>query len=90
MAVLNNRFEKGVGVPGGIGEFFVAEQCIDCDLCRQMAPAIFGRKFSGAGSRSTVQKQPCNGRELQLAQEALEACPVGAIQKNDQSLPAAA
>jgi ferredoxin len=82
MALPENRFEKGVGSqPKGIGEFFVAEQCIDCDLCRQMAPAIFKRKFTGAGSRSFVERQPCSDMEARKASEAMDACPVGAIQK---------
>ena len=77
-----NRFEKGVGQqPKGIGEFFVAEQCIDCDLCRQMAPAIFKRKFTGAGGISFVERQPTSVFELNKAAEAMDACPVGAIQK---------
>jgi ferredoxin len=75
-----DRFEKGVGQPKGIGELFVAEQCIDCDLCRQMAPDIFKRKFTGAGGMSYVERQPANEFELKKTTEALESCPVGAIQ----------
>src|SRR5215213_10318018 len=82
MALPENRFEKGVGSqPKGIGEFFVAEQCIDCDLCRQMAPEIFKRKFTGAGGISFVERQPTSDFEMQKAADALDACPVGAIQK---------
>ena len=74
------RFEKGVGLVKGIGEYFVAEQCIDCDLCRQMAPAIFHRKFTGSGGISVVARQPNCDVEHQKAAEAMDACPVGAIQ----------
>ena len=81
MALLENRFEKGVGQPKGVGEFFVAEQCIDCDLCRQMAPTVFKRKYTGTGGISFVERQPSSDLELSQAAEAMGACPVGAIQK---------
>jgi ferredoxin len=75
------RFEKGVGQqPKGIGEYFVAEQCIDCDLCRQVAPTVFQRKFTGTGGISFVGRQPTTDLEFQKAAEARDACPVGAIQ----------
>ncbi len=74
-----NRFEKGVGKPSGTGEFFVQEQCIDCDLCRQTAPEIFKRKFTGAGGISVVGRQPANALEERRAAEAMDACPVDAI-----------
>jgi ferredoxin len=80
MAQQSPRFEKGVGQPKGIGEYFVAEQCIDCDLCRQVAPSIFQRKFTGAGGMSYVVRQPDSDLEIQKAAEAMDACPVGAIQ----------
>lgn len=80
MAQQPPRFEKGVGQPKGVGEFFVADQCIDCDLCRQLAPSVFQRKFNGGGSISFVVRQPNSGLEFQKAAEAKDACPVGAIQ----------
>lgn len=81
MAELQHRFEKGIGTVNGVGEFFVSEQCIDCDLCRQMAPEIFKRKWTGTGGYSFVERQPVNPTEHKQAAEALDACPVGAIQK---------
>ena len=81
MAQSPDRFEKGVGNPRGTGEFFVSESCIDCDLCRQMAPDIFKRKFTGTGGMSFVTRQPANEFESSKATEALEACPVNAIQR---------
>jgi ferredoxin len=74
------RFEKGVGQLKDLGEYFVAEQCIDCDLCRQMAPTIFERKFTGSGGISVVARQPTCDFEHNKAAEAMDACPVGAIQ----------
>ena len=38
------------------GKFYVDEQCIDCDLCRETAPDFFGRNDDG--SYSYVRKQP--------------------------------
>jgi ferredoxin len=76
---LMNKFEKGVGTLKNIGQYYVAEQCIDCDLCRQMAPNTFKRAFTGCSGRSIVSAQPSNAREQHLAAEAMDACPVGAI-----------
>ena len=79
------RFEKGVGQLKGVGEYFVSDQCIDCDLCRQVAPSIFQRKFTGTGGISVVARQPSCEFEHQKADEAMDACPVGAIQLQQQA-----
>jgi len=57
------------------GDFFVDSTCIDCDQCRRIAPASFGR----AGEQSAVLRQPACSAEIQAALEALVACPVGSI-----------
>lgn len=59
------------------GRFYVDENCIDCDLCRTMAPDNFERNDEGGYSR--VVKQPENGAEAELCREAMDACPVEAI-----------
>ena len=59
------------------GKFFVDQQCIDCDLCRETAPAFFMRHDDGG--YSFVHKQPTTEEEVQLCMEALEGCPVEAI-----------
>jgi ferredoxin len=59
------------------GPFYVDEECIDCDMCRAIAPWIFSLDENVGKSR--VQKQPCNAEEFAAAEEALEGCPVGAI-----------
>jgi ferredoxin len=59
------------------GKFYVDEQCIDCDLCRETAPDNFTREEDGG--YSFVYKQPENDDELKLCMEALEGCPVEAI-----------
>ena len=59
------------------GRFYVDAQCIDCDLCRQTAPANFER--SAAEGYSYVSGQPDNPDDLALCLEALDECPVEAI-----------
>jgi ferredoxin len=59
------------------GKFYVDEQCIDCDLCRETAPDFFKRDDDGG--YSYVYKQPSSTEELELCKEALEGCPVNAI-----------
>jgi ferredoxin len=84
------RFEKGVGQLKGVGEYFVSDQCIDCDLCRQVAPNIFQRKFTGSGGISFVSRQPDCDLDFQKAEEAKDSCPVGAIQLQSQGEEVAA
>ena len=68
------------------GEFFVDSTCIDCDTCRQLAPATFGE----TGEFSFVQLQPRDAAEQQAALRALVACPTGSIGTADKTgVPAA-
>jgi len=57
------------------GDFFVDASCIDCDICREMAPSVFG---DGKGSACVV-KQPQGQEEREQALMALLSCPVSAI-----------
>ena len=59
------------------GSFYVDKQCIDCDVCRDTAPANFTR--NDENGYSYVYKQPETADELELCREALDACPVEAI-----------
>ena len=59
------------------GPYYVDAQCIDCDLCRQTAPANFER--NDAGGYSYVYKQPVSTQETELCEQAKEECPVEAI-----------
>jgi len=59
------------------GKFYVDDQCIDCDLCRETAPANFKRNDDGG--HSYVYKQPETPEEEGLCKEAMEGCPVEAI-----------
>jgi ferredoxin len=72
MADHENRHPENIG-----GRYFVDEQCIDCDLCRETAPNNFKRQEDNG--YSYVYKQPESDEEEQQCREALENCPVEAI-----------
>src|SRR5579863_8485024 len=57
------------------GEFFVDATCIDCDACRQIAPAV----FRDHGDQSSVYRQPGTPEEIERALMALVACPTASI-----------
>ena len=57
------------------GDFFVDSTCIDCDTCRQIAPAVFGE----APGTSFVKAQPTASDDRRVALRALLACPTGSI-----------
>lgn len=59
------------------GKYYVDDQCIDCDLCRETAPQNFKRNEDGG--YSFLFKQPENEEEQQQCAEAMEGCPVEAI-----------
>jgi len=59
------------------GRYYVDSQCIDCDLCRGIAPGNFTRETKKG--YSFVYKQPENAVEESLCREAMETCPVAAI-----------
>ncbi len=58
MARIQKRLAQNVE-----GEFFVDSSCIDCDACRQIAPAT----FRDHGDQSSVWQQPevCAQNSLQ-------------------------
>lgn len=70
MAKLSKRLNSNVE-----GNFFVDSTCIDCDTCRQLAPATFIEK----GDYSAVHHQPESAKKELAAYQALIACPVGSI-----------
>ena len=59
------------------GSFYVDDQCIDCDLCRDTAPENFTRQEEEG--YSFVKKQPETDEERELCEEAMNVCPVEAI-----------
>jgi glyoxylase-like metal-dependent hydrolase (beta-lactamase superfamily II)/ferredoxin len=70
MANANRAYSENIK-----GNFFVDDTCIDCDLCRQIAPAVFKEE----GDHSAVYHQPASGAETHQAAMALVACPTGSI-----------
>ena len=63
------------------GSFFVDSTCIDCDTCRQLAPAT----FADQGEHSYVRVQPGNHEEERAAYRALVACPTASIGTGDKA-----
>ena len=70
MALVELRLAENVA-----GDFFVDSSCIDCDLCRQIAPDT----FSQAGDQSVVHHQPRSAEEVFAALKALVTCPTASI-----------
>src|SRR5678809_937803 len=66
VVVANPRKRVPDNVPG---DFFVDSTCIDCDTCRQIAPAVFGQ----AAETSFVKAQPDAGTDRRVALQALLA-----------------
>ncbi len=59
------------------GTYYVDTQCIDCDVCRDMAPDHFTR--NDEDGYSYVFRQPTTPDEIELCNEAIQSCPVEAI-----------
>jgi len=72
MSRLRDRLAENVD-----GDFYVDHSCIDCDLCRQLAPATFAR--SAAKAQSFVQAQPVDAAGQHRALMALVTCPTSSI-----------
>jgi ferredoxin len=75
MADAANRYPENTA-----GKYYVDNQCIDCDLCRETAPDNFKRNDDGG--YSYVFKQPESPEEESRCKEAKEGCPVEAIGDN--------
>lgn len=83
MAAFSNKYNDNI-----TGKFYVDDQCIDCDLCRETAPDNFTRNEDGG--YSYVYKQPVNPAEETLCKEAMEGCPVEAIGNDGEAQAVAA
>jgi len=70
MAQIEQRLQENVE-----GDFYVDASCIDCDACRQIAPA----SFCDHGGQSSVYRQPQNPGEVHRALMALVSCPTASI-----------
>jgi ferredoxin len=72
MAELAQRVAENVP-----GPFYVDRTCIDCDLCRETAPANFTR--NDRDGYSYVFRQPRDDAEQVACENAMAECPVEAI-----------
>lgn len=60
-----------------LGKYYADNTCIDCDLCRNIAPRTFTRHDEGG--YSIVFKQPNTPEEIAQAEEARASCPTETI-----------
>lgn len=72
MAEIDQKVPENVA-----GRFYVDVTCIDCDLCRETAPANFVRQEDEG--YSFVSTQPASPEEESACLAAMEECPVEAI-----------
>ena len=61
MADKEDRYEENAK-----GQYYVDDQCIDCDLCRETAPDNFTRQEEGG--YSYLYKQPESDEERELCE----------------------
>lgn len=59
------------------GAYYNDLSCIDCDICRKIAPAFFTRDDEEA--LSYVWKQPITQEDIDEAEQARLACPTDTI-----------
>ena len=77
------RLRHPANVPG---PWFVDTTCIDCDACRQLAPAVFAE--SAGHGQSTVWRQPASADDEEAAARALLACPTASIGAQGRTIDA--
>ena len=72
MATFHERLPNNVR-----GLFYVDGTCLDCDLCREIAPNNFSH--DAEHGVSDVSKQPDTHEEFALCREAVGGCPCESI-----------
>lgn len=72
MAEYELRFENNAD-----GRFYVDEECFNCDLCSNDAPAFF--READNGGNHIVFRQPESEAEIELVIDVLNCCPAEAI-----------
>ena len=70
-----NQNDKNEG--NAPGPFYVDSSCIDCDMCRETAPATF-RRNDEIGF-SIAFRQPGTPEEIEQATQAMNGCPTDSI-----------
>jgi glyoxylase-like metal-dependent hydrolase (beta-lactamase superfamily II)/ferredoxin len=63
------------------GSLFVDRDCIDCETCYILAPAV----FEDAGGHARVRRQPQTALERRRAHLSLVACPTASIGTDDRA-----
>lgn len=75
IGTMADRTDKNpLNVPG---KYYNDLTCIDCHLCREIAPQVFAR-YDDEGL-SYVWKQPVTSEEIAAAEEARISCPTETI-----------
>ena len=69
------------------GKFYVDANCIDCQLCQDLAPKNFTCNVEK--EHHIVSRQPENAQELEAVLDAMECCPVRAIGDDGEAADAA-
>ena len=59
-------------------KFFVNDSCVGCGMCEATCPAVFSLNDEG---KAVAIEGDVPAAEEAAAQEVLEGCPVGAIEK---------
>lgn len=72
MAKKNKKYAKNVS-----GKYYVDQSCIACDSCTAIALDFFS--MNDEEGYAYVYAQPSSKEEINLCEDALEACPVAAI-----------
>ena len=62
------------------GRFYVNEHCMDCDICRELAPEFFAR--NDALENSYLIRQPVDEEEVRLIQDIAQMCSEQAIRSD--------
>ena len=77
----SNQDKAPENVPGS---YYNDTTCIDCDICRNVAPQFFKRQDDGG--YNYVYRQPVAPAEIALAEEALNSCPTDSIGNDGASI----
>lgn len=78
----NPENKNPLNIPGA---YYNDDTCIDCDLCREIAPQFF-RRDDLAGT-TYVWRQPGTAEEIALAEDALQSCPTETIGNDGVEIP---
>lgn len=60
-----------------LGKYYNDLSCIDCDLCREIAPQIFVR--DDEEGLTYALRQPIGEEEIALVRDAMNSCPTETI-----------